>query len=321
VFDVVTLGSANVDVFVKAKGETVSHEHHQDVCFNLGAKILIDQLITSTGGGATNSAAALSRLGFKTGCIAKIGKDHNGALILNELETDKIDFLGAIGDEPTGYSVILTGIAKDRTILVYKGINNSLKEKEVRSFGAKWLYVSSMIGESFETARRMVKKHKANGCYAFNPSLYVAKKGLHELKDFIDGCNLLVLNKEEAIALVGGKTTTINHLLKVLSGYAKNVIITDGEKGASGTDGKIKYTLIPTKIKVVETTGAGDAFASGALAGLMKANNLKIAMQWGYEEAVSVIRRIGAKNNLLTSTELIRAMKKPAKVLVEELKC
>ena len=320
-FDIVTLGSANVDVFVKAKGESVSHEHHQDVCFNLGAKILIDNLFTSTGGGATNSAAAFKRLGFKTGCIAKIGKDHNGELILKELKKENIEFLGSTGDEPTGYSVILTGIAKDRTILVYKGINNNLKEKEIKKFEAKWLYVSSMIGDSFETAKNIIKKHKKTGKYAFNPSLYLAEKGLAELAEFVNDCDLLVLNKEEAIALTGGKITLVNHLLKVLSEHAKNIIITDGENGATATDGKMKYTLIPTKVSVVETTGAGDAFASAAMAGMMKTNNLKTAMQWGYAEAVSVIQYIGAKNKLLTITELMKAMKQPAKVIVEDLKC
>ena len=90
---------------------------------------MIKELHFSTGGGATNSAVAFSRLGLKTGSICLVGEDANGTTVLDELKKEEITFLGKTKKGMTGYSVILIGLEKDRSILTYKGINNALKNQ------------------------------------------------------------------------------------------------------------------------------------------------------------------------------------------------
>ena len=263
-----------------------------------------------------------SRLGLKTGWIGKLGDEENAKQVADVIDQEKVKFLGATGNGTTGYSVILYGEGRDRSLLTYKGINNDLSPRDVKKFNTKAMYISTMMGFAFKTAEAVVKKYKKKCVYAFNPSLYLAKEGLKKLSTFVDDCDLLVLNREEAIALTGGKTSTINHLLCILQSHAKRVVITDGSKGAYAYDGKDKYTLIPSPTRVVETTGAGDAFAAGTFAGLLKTNNLKTALQWGYAEASSVLRAVGAKNNLLTMRELKKSLsKRTAPIRVEALKC
>mgnify|MGYP001603413964 FL=1 len=171
-----------------------------------------------------------------------------------------------------------------------------------------------MMNTSFETAKEIVKYAKKNNIkWAFNPSQYLAEKGIKALKEFIYGCDLLVLNKEEAEALVGSwemGVWSIDHLLEKLKKYAKIVVITDGPRNVHASDGVRKYSLYPTKTKIVETTGAGDAFASGVLAGLQLKNNLEFALRFGYSESESVIQHIGAKNKLLTLNEALKLIKK-----------
>ena len=79
----------------------------------------------------------------------------------------------------------------------------------------------------------------------------------------------------------------------------KIVIITDKNNLISCYDGIKKYFLKPNNIKVVERTGAGDAFASGFVAGLIKGKSIEYCLKLGLRESESVIRYFGAKNNLL----------------------
>jgi len=77
------------------------------------------------------------------------------------------------------------------------------------------------------------------------------------------------------------------------------VVITDKNKSINCYDGEKKYFLKPHKMKVVERTGAGDAFASGFVAGRIAGFDINRSLRLGLEESESVIRYFGAKNKLI----------------------
>ena len=93
-FDIVTIGAATQDVFIKSKKFEELRDPHApdgfDACVPLGSKIDVDDLFFSTGGGATNSAVTFARLGFKTACLSRLGQDMTGSTILAELKKEKI---------------------------------------------------------------------------------------------------------------------------------------------------------------------------------------------------------------------------------------
>ena len=100
----------------------------------------------------------------------------------------------------------------------------------------------------------------------------------------------------------------------------KTVAITDGDKGVYVFDGNYFYYAKPHKVKVVETTGAGDAFASSFLSGIIKKNDIEFAIKIGMTNAESVIQYHGAKNKLLSYKEALKEMrKKPVKVTKKRL--
>ncbi len=188
-----------------------------------------------------------------------------------------MDFLGGRAAGGTGFSIILIGIEKNRTILAYKGINDQLTAKDIKlkKLKAKWIYMGSMLGKSFQTCEKIAEFAKKKGIpIAFNPSIYLAQKGMKGLHKILSACKLLVLNKEEAQAITG-KKEEINNLLKELQKHIQLVVITDGPKGAYAYDGIKKHTLHASNIKVVETTGAGDSFAAGFLAGMILNNDIE----------------------------------------------
>lgn len=297
-YDIITIGSATVDVLVESKNEIKKDRGHYDVAYHLGEKILIKNIHFTTGGGGTNTAVAFSRLGLKTGFIGCVGNDANGEMILRELYDEGVEFLGKVKEGNSGYSVILP-TRKDRTILAYKGVNNELEVNDApRLIETRWIYLSSMLGRSWKSAVKIVNSAKKNGVkIAFNASMYLAKQGLGKLGELLKIVDAFILNKEEASVLT--KERKIDKMLKKLAEYSNIVVITDGKNPVYAiSEGKIygrKYALI----KVVDSTGAGDAFASGFVYGIMDGRDIKTCLDFGHREAKSVLEHYGAKNNLL----------------------
>ena len=316
-YDVITAGSATVDVFAKTrfselikiidpKGET------DLLAFPSGSKILIDELEFTTGGGGTNTAVALSRLGHKVGFIGKLGTGTNSDFIHKDLKKEKIDLLCSHGTGHSGYSVILDTLEHDRTILTYKGVNDELKHDDIpyKKLKTKWFYFTSMLEESFHTLERLAEfaqQHKIR--VAFNPSTYLAEKGIKHLNHIISRTELLVLNKEEACLLVG-QDTIEGLLLKLKSLGPRIAVITDGKHDLYVIDEKYIYSAKPPFVKLVDTTGAGDAFAASFLSGILRKDNVEFAIKLGLANALSVITHYGAKNILLNFNEAMKAMKK-----------
>ncbi len=132
------------------------------------------------------------------------------------------------------------------------------------------------------------------------------------MKGLLKNVFVLILNEEEAETLVGK-----NKMFDKMHALGPKIIcVTKGEEGSLVSDGNSLYKAYSHKIKVRETTGAGDALASGFVFGLMKFNNVEKAIQIGTLNAESVIQKAGAKNGLLNWNEMKREMKRK-KVRVE----
>ncbi len=326
-YDVICVGSATLDVFAKTKFSELikifDKKGETDLlAYPTGSKILIEELDFTTGGGGTNTAVSLARLGHKVAWLGKLGDDHNADLIVNELKKENVDSLATRGNMLTGYSIILDSIEHDRTILAYKGVNDFLDFDEIplKKLKTKWFYFSSMLNKSFTTMERLAKYAEKNNIkIAFNTSSYLAKKGQTYLKIILKRTDIFILNKEEASYIVSGGT--IVDLLKNIHKLGpKLVVITDGKKGATAYDGNLTYRAIPHNIRIVETTGAGDAFASSFLSGMIKKNNIEFAMKLATINAESVITYHGAKNNLLRWNEALKLIReRPVKIIKKKI--
>jgi len=320
-FDIICVGSATVDAFIETGNRLFQKTYKNLVRVPFGSKILVDKLMFSTGGGGTNTAIGFSRLGFKAAYIGRVGLGTNGSRIVNELKREKVDTSLVIRKQGrTGFSVVLDAKGHDRTILAFKGSNNEVYYSDInkKKLKTKWFYFSSMMDKSFQTLLRLAEYAKKNKIkVAFNPSSYLAVKGTRYLKKILDICEILIMNKGEACELLGKlKEKNIDKLLLGLyKAVPKIIVITDGKNGVYCYDGKFKYFAKARSIKVVESTGAGDAFASGFVSGTIKGKSIEYALQMGSANAESIIMKFGAKNKLLTYREINKFIKKfPRKV-------
>ncbi len=328
-YDIITVGSATIDAFAMtemAEAISIKNPKQEEVflSYPAGSKILINDLHFFTGGGGTNSAVSLSRLGLKVAYLGNLGNDDNGDLIINLLKKDKVDFIGTTTKEKTGYSVVLDSMETDRTILAYKGSNNNLRFSKInkKKLKTNWFYFSSMIEESFKTLEKLAEYAEKNNIkILFNPSNYLAEKGHDYLFNILKRTEILVLNNEESKLLV--KEGKVEDRLRILASFGPGcVIITNGQKDVYALHDKTIYIMAPSKLKnIKETTGAGDAFASTFLAGIIKKKNIEFCLKLALVNSQSVIKCLGAKNDLLSYKNALKEMKKTRiKVVKEKVK-
>lgn len=282
------------------------------LAYPLGTKILMKELEFNTGGGGTNVAATFAKQELKTGYIGKVGKDVHGKLVFDWLQQNNITYLGQVGGQ-TGYSIILDSQEEDRTILAFKGSNNDISFDAIRrdELDAPWFYSCSMVGKSWETLVKLfaVAKNR-NMKVAWNPANYVVEKGLEYVKEPLSRTDVLILNKEEAELLVGAGEA-IELAERLLQHGPSLVTVSDGAHGvtvrATGEWGEQKFHLQPAQdLKIVETTGAGDAFGSGFIAGLIIGRDVRGAALQGMLNAEGVIQAYGCKEHIADRAEMDR---------------
>jgi len=322
-FDVICVGGANVDVFVDTENRLFQDKKKGLVHVPFGSKILIKKMRFDTGGGASNTAVAFSRLGLKTGVMGNIGKDDNSEQIRSALEKEKIDTSMLVQRGHSGYSVILDAYGHDRTILVHKGSNDDLKYKDIKiskikKDKPKFFYFGTMLGSAYRTQEKLAAFAQKNKIkVALNTSTYLAAKGPRFLARLLRNVDVLVLNYNEA-KLLTKQTIVSKQMKKLHSSGPKIVCITEGPKGAYASNGFELYFVKAKGVKIVEATGAGDAFASGVITGMIKNKPLEYCLQLGQVEAESVISHLGAKEKLLSWKEIISKIKKKSPLVVKK---
>ncbi|MCX6790770.1 MAG: carbohydrate kinase family protein, partial [Candidatus Gribaldobacteria bacterium] len=143
---------------------------------------------------------------------------------------------------------------------------------------------------------------------AVNLSLEQISWGLLKLKPLLKLIDILFLNQEEATLLTGkaDEKETMRELFKHTNGL---VVITKGKEGSLVSDGKRVFAAGTLDQKAVEKTGAGDAFAAGFLAGLLRQNTIEYAIQLATANAVSCALKVGAKNGLLAKNSFSKWLK------------
>jgi len=307
-YDVITFGSGTRDIFVRSDAleiqESDSIDHHLEACFPLGAKIDIKELIFETGGGGTNAAATFGKLGWRTGVVCSLGHDavgHEIKLALKEVGV-KTELIQENAREGTGVSIILLSGSGERTILVRRGAARNIDGRKIDwdKLKAKWFYVASFGGD-IKLVRRIINHaQKVGAKVAWNPGNGELRHGLQELLPLIKKVDVFNLNKEEAAELVGTSPDNFKEIASALRSLPRQaLIVTDGQNGARALTNDACWHADIIDAPRVNVTGAGDAFGSGLVAGLLKKEDLDYALATGTWNATGCVQQTGAKVGLL----------------------
>jgi len=305
-FDIITVGSATLDIFLRSSEFKVRGKGKEKLILE-GGKLEVEKTLVASGGGGTNTAAGFSRLGFKTACVARLGDDLTGKWLASELAKEKFTkkYLRRVKGEVTDSSIILLSSTGERVILVSRG--GTRVDESMFPFGVlkrtRWLYVASLEG-NVVLLKKVIKEALRFGVrVVLNPgSRELAQK--KSLTKIFPKVEILILNQGEAVSFWGK-----NFLSGMAKSGAKTTVVTCGQKGAylRKNNRTIKSEII--KVDTVDTTGAGDAFSVGLVAGLMWGYSLRRALRLGMAESASVVSAVGAKTGLLDRKKLMALVK------------
>jgi len=272
----------------------------------LGAKIEVDDILLSSGGGGTNAAATFANQGLKAAYCGMVGNDFSGDLIKREMKSLRVDIglLRTTSAKPTNLSVFLNYPGQDRTILVYRGASDILKKDDIpwsKIKKTKWIYLAPLGGAMAEMTCHIVDFAKKNKIkIALNPGYSQLTLPRTDLQIILSKIDVLLLNKEEASLLTNIPYENEKEIFEKIDGWTKGIVVmTKAEDGVVVSDGRYLYKAGVIKTEAVDKTGAGDAFGSAFITGLVQKNMIIYAIQLGIANSAYCIRKFGAKEGLL----------------------
>lgn len=320
---VVCIGSTSKDVFFPT-GEGIVLETPEDltaqrkVAFELGGKYRVDDRYEAVGGVAANVAQALAKLGIGSAVYSNIGGDEIGRWILSELKAAHVstDFLTVDSESKSDLSaIIVLTQSGERTIFHNRDANEKLAVVPERLKGTEWFFVSALNGDWKANLRKTLEAADTYGTsIALNPGQHNLREDPSLVLEAASKAEMLVLNKDEALELVmkSGVEASPDEfnderflMVALHRAGAKIVGMTDGARGAWGSDGKEIWRCAIGRVeRVVDTTGAGDAFSAAFFAAHLLGKPLPDMLRYGIAESGSVVTEYGANGGLLSVDEI-----------------
>jgi len=294
-FDVIGFGALNVDKIFRV--ERIAKE---------GEEGFILSTMELPGGSAANTVVGLSRLGLKTGFIGKVASDREGKLLLDDFRREGVNtdcvIIAKMGRSGTVSAFI--DRKGERALYVHPSVNDTLNLKEINLNYAKqteFLHLTSMGEKPFQAQKELVKELPSVKASLDIGEIY-GRKGLTKLRPLLKRSYVLMPSENELKMMIRkGFKEGANTLLKE---GVHIVAVKLGQKGCYVTDGKEKYLIKPFETRVVDTTGAGDAFCAGFLYGLIKNRDLYECGRLGNFVASKCIEKTGARTGLPQASEI-----------------
>lgn len=309
--DIVGIGNAIVDVLSQVD-EDFLIKHH----LTKGAMTLIEAdqavdlyedmgpAIEVSGGSAANTIAGLAALGLATGFIGKIARDQLGEVFAHDIRSLGVEFntLPSEDHEHTARSFILITPDAKRTMNTYLGASHALGPDDVEAGfiqRASIVYLEGYLWdppgakEAFLKAMKLAHAAGNRVALTLSDSLCVDRYRA-EFRDLIKNqVDILFANEDEIISLTEAKSFA--EAVGLMESQAEYVVLTRSEKGSVilNRGEQVAVPARPTEIE--DTTGAGDLYAAGFLAGLAKERTAAACGRMGAICAAEVISHLGGR--------------------------
>ena len=302
--EIVVAGRSILDTFLQSDAferprREKTDPHRLLECFVLGAKIDLTQVTRTVGGGALNAATCFARLGHTTYLVSTVGDDHGRVEVLRHARLEGIRPLVEISKSATGESFIILNGNGERTILTFDagGHAQSVQDILVRLHNGTALYYGVHHLAPKQT-NRVFKSARAHGMkICWTPGLvdFSDRRGFRSNAQLVDA---LILNESEA-ARVSGEDTS-----KEVERFFRNLsttycVITKGKQGSLLLYDGLTLEAVAPKVSMIDSTGAGDAFAAAFFAALLTRDDPRNALREATLNSGSVVRHVGSTAGLL----------------------
>ncbi len=320
--DLLTVGDATIDTFLFIHDAQIMCTLKKDacqLCVNYADKLPVEKIVRTVAGNAANNSVGAARLGLKTALVTQLGDDNSGQWIYKKLREEKVGTACVVIDKKleTNSSTVLS-FKGERTIFVYHAPRVYALPKKIPR--ARFIYYTSVGPKHSNLSADVVRYVRSTGALlAFNPGTHQIRAGLSTLKPVLGVCEILFVNKEEALRIVGEKKSMVEYLSALHALGPKTVVITNGSDGAHAFDDGAFYQIGVPKIKVLERTGAGDSFASAFIAARVYGKSVPESLCWGTMNATSVIMHVGPQEGLLSHAGIESFHKKIKHVCAQKI--
>ena len=311
--DVYGIGNALVDIeyqveddFFPAHGvrrgvmTLVTHERQEEIIAALRARGDMRKMMD--GGSVANSLYAISNFGGRSFFLCKVADDEAGNFYLRELGQRGIGICGDFHQVETGRCLIMISPDAERTMYTFLGASEFLSPADL-DFDAvrrsKYVYIEGYQVSSDSGRAAAVELRKFAAENGVRTALTFSDPSLLEIfpeqmKEMLgDGVDLLFCNEQEARLWTGA--ADLGEACVALRPFARRFVVTRGAKGSVLFDGNQFIELDAHKVKAVDTTGAGDAFAGGFLYCLTSGRSFAEAGRLASRAAAKVVSRFGPR--------------------------
>lgn len=294
---------------VGADCQLTSHTSRLELAY--GGKIPIQRLQSMLAGNGANAAVAAVRLGAQAAFWTLLGGDELGNRQRAELAREGVStqWVEQIAGAQSHQSTVLA-VAGERTILVHHAPRHYELPSSLPL--AAWVHLTSMGRGSesiFEDLAGYLQRTGAQ--LTFQPDIFQLRLGPDRARELLNFTTVICLNRQEAQRYLGAPETESSiSLAQQLRALGPSIaVITDGPSGsvAVSKTGCWQIGIRPETVQV-ESTGAGDAFASAFSVALLRRQPLPEAMRWGTLNAESVIGQVGPQAGLLTREQLEQSL-------------
>ncbi|NPV54996.1 MAG: sugar kinase [Firmicutes bacterium] len=282
-----------------------------------GKLVLVDNMELHTGGCATNTGTALARLGFDTAVIGKVGADGFGDFILKRMTENGLNVEGVVIDPSTNTSATMVMVSSDgeRSFLHYTGTNAKFTFDDINwdiVKSAKLLHIGGFfLLPSFDgiQTRDALKRAKELGVITSLDTAWDDRGNwMKLLKPCLPYVDVFLPSIEEAKMLTG-ESDPARIASKFMEYGVKTVGLKMGSEGSFVKSGDQEFRIPAYKVKVVDATGAGDAFVAGFIAGVVKGWDLETTGRFANAVGASCVTAIGASSGIKSLQETLEFIK------------
>ena len=311
-FDVVGIGNAIVDVLVQADDAFLTdHGLHK------GTMALVDEAqaerlygavgpgLETSGGSAANTLAGIAQLGGRAAFIGRVRDDQLGAIFSHDIRSVGARFsTPAAGSGPsTARCLILVTPDAQRTMCTYLGASVQLDPADLDLdlvAQARVLYLEGYLWDSdaakqaFLAAAAVARAHGGEVALSLSDAFCVDRHRA-SFQELVDGhVDLLFANEMEITSLY--EADSFEAAVEQVRGRCRIAALTRSEQGSVVLSGEQSFPIPPYRLgPLLDTTGAGDLYASGFLRGYTRGDSLERCGQLGSLCAGQVVTQLGPR--------------------------
>lgn len=311
--DVLGIGNSLVDIITLVDDEYLVAQDRVKGAMTLIDEDKADALYAScfeptvvSGGSAANTIVGVASFGLKAAYVGKVKQDDLGVIFKHDLLAKGVDYQTpmALHGPGTGRCFVAVTSDGERTMSTFLGASSELSPDDIveaQIAAARFVYLEGYLWDrpdakaAFRKAARLAHEHAALVALSLSDAFCVDRfRG-----EFIELCrhglvDIVFANRDEMLSLY--QTTHLAEALDAIAAEGVTAIVTRSELGSIIVKGEARTEVPALSVPaVVDTTGAGDLFAAGYLAGLAQGREAAVCAQLGALAAGEIIQHLGAR--------------------------